>query len=42
MKIIIEGFGAAGFVLGEGALTLQVEAGDQAAVHVSGDGQVKA
>ena len=41
-RLIIEGSGAAGFVRGEGALTLQAEAGDQAAVHVSGDGQVKA
>ena len=39
-KLIIEGSGAAGFVRGEGALTLQEEAGDQTAVHVSGDGQV--
>jgi uncharacterized protein len=39
-KLIIEGSGAAGFVRGEGALTLQDEAGDQTAVHVSGDGQV--
>ena len=39
-RLIIEGSGAAGFVRGEGALTLQDEAGDQTAVHVSGDGQV--
>ena len=39
-KLIVEGSGAAGFVRGEGALTLQDEAGDQTAVHVSGDGQV--
>src|SRR5207249_3136214 len=39
-RLIIEGSGAAGFVRGEGALTLQEEAGDQTAVHVSGDGQV--
>ena len=39
-KLIIEGSGAAGFVRGEGALTLQDEVGDQTAVHVSGDGQV--
>ena len=39
-KLIIEGSGAAGFVRGEGALTLQEEAGDQTAVHVAGDGQV--
>lgn len=38
-KLIIEGSGAAGFVRGEGALTLN-EDGDQTAVHVSGDGQV--
>ncbi len=39
-RLIVEGSGAAGFVRGEGALTLQDEAGDQTAVHVSGDGQV--
>jgi hypothetical protein len=39
-RLIIEGSGAAGFVRGEGALTLQDEAGDQTAVHVSGDGEV--
>ena len=39
-ELIIEGSGAAGFVRGEGALTLQEEAGDQTAVHVAGDGQV--
>ena len=39
-NLIIEGSGAAGFVRGEGALTLQEEAGDQTAVHVAGDGQV--
>jgi carbon monoxide dehydrogenase subunit G len=39
-RLIIEGSGAAGFVRGEGALTLQDVAGDQTAVHVSGDGQV--
>ena len=39
-KLIIEGSGAAGFVRGEGALTLQEEAGDQTAVRVAGDGQV--
>ena len=39
-KLIVEGSGAAGFVRGEGALTLQDEGGDQTAVHVSGDGQV--
>ena len=39
-KLIVEGSGAAGFVRGEGALTLQDEAGDQTAVHVCGDGQV--
>jgi len=39
-KLIIEGSGAAGFVRGEGALTLQEENGDKTAVHVSGDGQV--
>ena len=32
-RLIIEGSGAAGFVRGEGALTLQDEAGDQTAVH---------
>jgi carbon monoxide dehydrogenase subunit G len=39
-RLIIEGSGAAGFVRGEGTLTLQDEAGEQTAVHVSGDGQV--
>jgi carbon monoxide dehydrogenase subunit G len=39
-KLIIEGSGAAGFVRGEGALTLQEETGDKTAVYVSGDGQV--
>jgi len=39
-RLIIEGSGAAGFVRGEGALTLQDEADEQTAVHVSGDGQV--
>ena len=39
-KLIVEGSGAAGFVRGAGALTLQDEAGDQTAVHVCGDGQV--
>jgi carbon monoxide dehydrogenase subunit G len=39
-RLIIDGSGAAGFVRGEGALTLQDVAGDQTAVHVSGDGQV--
>jgi uncharacterized protein len=39
-RLIVEGSGAAGFVRGEGALTLHDEAGDQTAVHVSGDGQV--
>lgn len=39
-RLIVEGSGAVGFVRGEGALTLQDEAGDQTAVHVSGDGQV--
>ena len=39
-RLIIEGSGAAGFVRGEGTLTLQEEAGDQTAVHVSGEGQV--
>ena len=39
-RLIIEGSGAAGFVRGEGALTLQGEAADQTAVHVGGDGQV--
>ncbi|MGH7768207.1 MAG: CoxG family protein [Candidatus Binatia bacterium] len=39
-RLIIEGSGAAGFVRGEGALTLQDEADGQTAVLVSGDGQV--
>ena len=39
-RLIIEGSGATGFVRGEGALTLEDEAGDQTVVHVSGDGQV--
>lgn len=39
-KLIIEGSGVAGFVRGEGALTLQEETGDKTVVHVSGDGQV--
>jgi carbon monoxide dehydrogenase subunit G len=39
-RLIVEGSGAAGFVRGEGALTLQNEAQDQTAVHVAGDGQV--
>jgi len=39
-KLIVEGSGAAGFVRGEGNLTLQDETGDQTVVHVSGDGQV--
>ncbi|MGH7796275.1 MAG: CoxG family protein [Candidatus Binatia bacterium] len=39
-KLIIEGSGAAGFVRGESALTLQDEADDHTAVQVSGDGQV--
>src|SRR5438067_12546849 len=38
-RLIVEGSGAAGFVRGEGTLTLQDEVGDQTAVHVSGDGQ---
>jgi len=39
-RLVIEGSGAAGFVRGEGALTLQEEAEGQTAVLVSGDGQV--
>ena len=39
-RLIIEGSGAAGFVRGEGALTLQEEEADQTTVHVCGDGQV--
>jgi carbon monoxide dehydrogenase subunit G len=39
-RLIVEGSGAAGFVRGEGALTLQDEPADQTAVLVSGDGQV--
>jgi carbon monoxide dehydrogenase subunit G len=39
-RLIVEGSGAAGFVRGEGALTLQDEAGNQTAVLVCGDGQV--
>src|SRR5436305_12671387 len=39
-RLIVEGSGAAGFVRGEGTLTLQDEVGDQTAVHVSGHGQV--
>jgi hypothetical protein len=39
-RLIVEGSGAAGFVRGEGALTLQNEGSDQTAVHVSGDGHV--
>src|SRR5262249_51094364 len=39
-RLIVEGSGAAGFVRGEGALTLQEDAGDRTAVHVAGDGQV--
>jgi carbon monoxide dehydrogenase subunit G len=39
-KLVVEGSGAAGFVRGEGALTLQEEESDKTAVLVSGDGQV--
>jgi uncharacterized protein len=39
-KLIVEGSGAAGFVRGEGALTLEEEESDKTAVLVSGDGQV--
>ena len=39
-RLIIEGSGAAGFVRGEGALTLQEEEAEKTTVHVSGDGQV--
>jgi carbon monoxide dehydrogenase subunit G len=39
-RLVIEGSGAAGFVRGEGALSLQDEAPDKTAVHVVGDGQV--
>ena len=39
-RLIVEGSGAAGFVRGEGALTLQDETEGKTAVHVSGDGQV--
>jgi carbon monoxide dehydrogenase subunit G len=39
-KLIVEGSGAAGFVRGEGTLTLEQEESDKTAVLVSGDGQV--
>jgi carbon monoxide dehydrogenase subunit G len=39
-KLVIEGSGAAGFVRGEGALTLQEEESDNTTVLVDGDGQV--
>ena len=39
-RLIVEGSGAAGFVRGEGNLTLHDEAVDQTAVQVFGDGQV--
>jgi hypothetical protein len=39
-RLVIEGSGAAGFVRGEGVLTLREEAEGQTAVLVSGDGQV--
>src|SRR4029450_10690701 len=40
IKRIFHGPAAAGLVRGGGALTFQDEAGDQTAVHVSGDAQV--
>jgi carbon monoxide dehydrogenase subunit G len=39
-RLVIEGSGAAGFVRGEGALTLQEEENDKTVVVVSGDGQL--
>ncbi len=39
-KLFVEGSGAAGFVRGEGVLTLQEDGGDKTTVHVSGDAQV--
>ena len=39
-KLIVEGSGPAGFVRGEGALTLEDEGDDRTVVQVSGDGQV--
>jgi carbon monoxide dehydrogenase subunit G len=39
-KLIVQGSGAAGFVRGEGALTLEDQGGNQTVVQVSGDGQV--
>jgi len=39
-RLIVEGSGAAGFVRGEGVLTLQEETGERTTVQVSGEGQV--
>ncbi|HEY3302803.1 MAG TPA: carbon monoxide dehydrogenase subunit G [Candidatus Binatia bacterium] len=39
-KLVVEGSGAAGFVRGEGTLTLDEAEGDKTAVLVSGDAQV--
>jgi carbon monoxide dehydrogenase subunit G len=39
-KLIVEGSGSAGFVRGEGTLTLGESEGDKTAVLVSGDAQV--
>ena len=39
-RLIVEGSGAAGFVRGEGALSLQEDTPDKTTVQVVGDGQV--
>ena len=39
-KLIVDGSGAAGFVRGDGKLTLEQSEGDKTAVLVSGDAQV--
>jgi len=39
-KLIVDGSGAAGFVRGDGKLTLEPSEGDKTAVLVSGDAQV--
>ena len=39
-KLFIEGSGSAGFVRGEGMLTLEEDGGDKTNVHVKGDAQV--
>ena len=39
-KLFVEGTGVAGFVRGEGVLTLAEDGGDKTTVHVSGDAQV--